>query len=336
MSNKRYAKYSIFLPVRNGGTHLSLCVSSILAQSYPGFELIILENQSTDGTAEWLQALDKREPRVSVIAAESAMSMEENWQRILKIEKNEYMTIIGHDDLYDENFLEEIDKTIQEQPGASLYLTHFRLVDNEGKFMRYCNPIPRQESVAEFLAARMTRIRDSFGTGYVMRSALYEQVGGIPAYPNLLYADDTLWISLMRSAHTAVSPRSCFSYRYHSKSVSGNANQDALFAGLKKHLEFLRRLVDSDPDIARVMDHYGRPYISRACQNYYYFLIKSAPLGRPVDRRKLLEINSMMSEFCDQTIKDTRASKLQMVLWHWLVGMGRKFLPLIESALNKK
>ena len=119
-------------------------------------------------------------------------------------------------------------------------------------------------------------------------------------------------------------------------SVSGTPSQHALFAGLKSHLGYLRELIDTNPDIARVMDHYGRPYVSRACRNYYYFLIKSAPWGRPVDQQKLLEINDVMQEFCGQKINDSGASKLQMLIWHWLVGLGRRLLPLIESALNKR
>ena len=45
------AKYSIFLPVHNGGGHLKECVESILAQDYPHFQLEIVENDSRDGCA---------------------------------------------------------------------------------------------------------------------------------------------------------------------------------------------------------------------------------------------------------------------------------------------
>jgi glycosyltransferase involved in cell wall biosynthesis len=48
-------KFSIILPVKNGGEYVKECVQSILAQSCPDFNLHILENCSTDGTAEWLQ-----------------------------------------------------------------------------------------------------------------------------------------------------------------------------------------------------------------------------------------------------------------------------------------
>jgi glycosyltransferase involved in cell wall biosynthesis len=95
-------KFSIILPVKNGGEYVKECVQSILAQSCPDFNLHILENCSTDGTAEWLQTL--RDERIIIIPAEIPLSIEENWARILFIQKNEFMTIIGHDDLLESNY----------------------------------------------------------------------------------------------------------------------------------------------------------------------------------------------------------------------------------------
>lgn len=336
MTSPDNPKFSIFLPVKNGGAHLHLCVESILSQTFQDFELVILENQSSDGTAEWLQLLDKTEPKVKVLASAADLSIEDNWQRIQGIQKHEFMTIIGHDDLYDNHFLEEINRTIEEQPEATLYLTHFRLIDGDGRLIRNCNPIPKRESAAEFLAARMAKTRDSFGTGYVMRSDQYDKIGGIPPHPDLLYSDDSLWMALMEASFKATSPRFCFSYRFHSHSVSGNPRPESLFAGLKSHLIFLRTSIRDDAEITRVMKEYGRPYVAKACRNYYYYLIKEKPWGKKVDQGKIAEINDVMKEFANQTLVDTTASQLQMIIWHQLVRWGRRFLPLVENALNKK
>ena len=75
------SRFSVILPVRNGGNYIKVCVASILAQTYPEFNLVILENCSTDGTPEWLTTLT--DPRISVIPAEKPLSIEDNWARIL-------------------------------------------------------------------------------------------------------------------------------------------------------------------------------------------------------------------------------------------------------------
>lgn len=319
MSRKIDPKFSIFLPVRNGGSYLPLTIESILTQSFQNFNLVILENQSTDGTAERLQILERKDSRIKVIPAESPLSIEDNWKRILAVPKNEFMTVIGHDDLLDPNFLEEINKTIQEEPGANLYLTHFRLIDSEGQLIRHCTPIPMHESATEFLAARMAEIRDSFGTGYVMRSKQYDEIGGIPAYPNLMFADDALWVKLIGTTFKATSPQVCFSYRLHPGSVSGTPSQAALFTGLKQYLVFLRELAMENADMAIVIKLYGPQYVTRRCQNYYYHLVKVAPWGRRVDLEKLMEIERLMKEFANEAVLDTKCTNVRRLrIKYWL------------------
>lgn len=319
---KNTFRFSIFLPVKNGGSYLPLCVESILAQSIQDFDLVILENQSTDGTAEWLQSLEGKDSRVKVITSDLPLSMEDNWKRILSIRKNELMTIVGHDDLLDQDFLEEIYLSILEEPTASLYLTHYRLIDSNGKFIRYCSPNPKQESAAEFLAARMAGIRDSFGTGYVMRSKQYDEIGGFPNYPNLMYADDALWLKIMGTNFKKTSPRVCFSYRVHSRSVSGAPNQDALFFGLKEYLAFLKQLALRDADVARMMKLYGPQYVAKRCQGYCYHLFKMATWGQRVDQKKMLEIENLMSEFASETVLDkTYANYLRLKIKYGLTAL---------------
>ena len=237
------------------------------------------------------------------------------------------MTVIGHDDLLDQNFLEVISNIIQEEPDANLYLTHFRLIDSVGKLIRYCAPMPRSERASEFVAARMAEIRDSFWTGYVMRSNRYDEVGGIPTHTNLLFADDSLWIKFMGDAFKTTSPNVCFSYRLHPASVSGTPSQVALFAGLKQYLDFLRELAKENDDMASVLKFYGPQYVAKWCQNYYYYLVKVTLWGRQVDREKLMEIENLMREFSSETILDTACTVgRRLRIKYWLSGLTKQFI----------
>lgn len=103
-------RYTIFLPVKNGGEHLKQCVASILDQSYPYFDLVVLENHSIDGSLVWLRNLE--DPRVSVIPSNSDLDIQSNWGRIVNSRKNEFMTMIGHDDVLAPDFLKTVDELI--------------------------------------------------------------------------------------------------------------------------------------------------------------------------------------------------------------------------------
>src|SRR2546423_4977854 len=117
------SKYSIILPVRNGGEYVKECIQSILSQSLNDFNLIVLDNCSNDGTTEWIEQLN--DERIVLHKADRPLTIEENWARILKVPKNEFITMIGHDDLLSTNYLTVMDDLIRKYPDASLYQTHF-------------------------------------------------------------------------------------------------------------------------------------------------------------------------------------------------------------------
>ena len=59
---------SVILPARNEAHNVARCVSSILSATYPNLELIVVDDSSTDGTAEIAREAAKGDPRVRVIA----------------------------------------------------------------------------------------------------------------------------------------------------------------------------------------------------------------------------------------------------------------------------
>lgn len=233
-------RFSFILPVKNGGEYIKECVQSILAQTLDGFNLVILENKSTDGTAEWLQTLT--DERVIVIPSETSLSIEENWARILSIKKNEFMTITGHDDLFDANYLQVMNDLINQYPDASLYQTHFRFIDAKGKKIRTCMQMDEKQNASEFLSSFLQRKIDVNGTGFMMRSKDYDKLGGIPLYPNLLFADFELWINATEIGYKATSLKECFSFRLHQSTttISPDVKMQNAFNQFINFLELLK------------------------------------------------------------------------------------------------
>ncbi|MEQ1837112.1 MAG: glycosyltransferase [Candidatus Nitrotoga sp.] len=313
-------KFTIFIPVKNGRNYISPCVESILAQTYKDFDLVILGGHSTDGTCEWLKNLEARDTRIKIIFSDKELGIEGNWGRILSTQKNEFMTIVGYDDLLEPDFLEQINSLIQSEPDASLYLTHFNLIDSTGKPIRLCMPIPKYETASEFLAARMAGIRDSFGTGYVMRSDLYDKVGGIPPFSNLLYADDALWLGLMGNSFKATSPQVCFSYRLHSGSVSGKRNPEALFNGLRQYLDLLRNMAQGNKELSMVIKQYLPQHVVRQSQYFYYHysFLKMTPWGKRDAQKKLSEIALLLKEFAPEAVLNKSYSRRLCKLIAWI------------------
>jgi glycosyltransferase involved in cell wall biosynthesis len=265
-------KFSIILPVKNGDNYIKECVQSILSQTYPGFNLHILENCSTDGTAEWLQTLS--DERIVIIPSKAPLSIEENWARILSIQKNEFMTIIGHDDLLEKNYLQVMNDLIQEYSNASLYQTHFRFIDAKGNFLKKCKPMDEKQTTAEFLHALFIDSIDTMGTGYMMRSKDYESVGGIPSYPNLLFADHALWVKLTELSFKATASSQSFLYRLH-ENLSKRSDAPKYINAFYSYLDFLVELKTKDQNVSIVLDNYIANYIQYNCRSLSHRLLKT-------------------------------------------------------------
>ena len=265
-------KYSIILPVRNGGEYIKLCVKSILAQSIQNFDLQILENKSTDGTYEWLNTL--HDDRIKIYPAEKNLSIEENWARIKEIPKNEFITLIGHDDMLDEHYLATMDALINKHPSATLYQSHFRYIDAAGMEIKKCRPMKEQYNETEYLEAILTNTLDTMGTGYMMRSKDYDKLGGIPSYPNLLFADHELWIRLTGLGYMAVSATEGFSYRLN-QSVSKISGASKYIDAFYLFLDFLTKLREKDNAIADTISATIRGYIHFYCKSLAHRLLKT-------------------------------------------------------------
>lgn len=270
-------KFSIILPVKNGGAYIKECVQSILNQTHPDFNLHILENASDDGTAEWLQTL--KDERIILIPSEKSLSIEENWARILSIEKNEFMTMIGHDDLLESNYLHTINDLIQQFPDASLYQTHFRFIDEKGNFLKHCRPMDAKQTVSEFLHSLFIDSIDTMGTGYMMRSKDYNQVGGMPAYPNLMFADHSLWIKLSSLAYKATSTSESFLYRLH-ESLSKKSGAVNYINAFYCYMDFLTQFKAKNKQSSIVIEDCITDYILYYCRSLSHRLLKT-----PVNER---------------------------------------------------
>ena len=249
--------FTIALPVRNGADHISLAIESVLAQSFSDFELVILENCSEDNTLSIIQ--DFNDPRIRVFPSASPLNIEENWGRINTLELAEFLTVLSHDDVLYPDFLETINCLIRNNPGTSLYQTQFHLIDSDGNVLRECRPIPSYENAEEFLHSRHQYRRDSFGTGYVMRSVDFTNAGGFPLFPKLVFADDVLWYKLAALGGKACDQGFYFAYRTLAGSQAKRINIHDLYVCTKGYTHFLENVGFLDkPDHARHAINYVR------------------------------------------------------------------------------
>ena len=297
-------RFTIAMPVHNGGDYLKSAIASCLAQRYADFDLAVLDNASDDGSSEWL--LNINDHRLNIVRSDKLLSIEDNWRRIIEIKKSEFLTILAHDDLLDPDFLTTINTMIDRHPSGALFHTHYNIIDSEGCIVRPCLPMPFEEGASEFAAARFCNIRDSFSTGYVMRSNDYDAAGGIPPYAGLIYADDALWITMLRGHdhRKYTSPGKYFSYRQHRDSAQHTV-APTLLAAFEQYVYFLCRELADDASFRDFVMRYVAPFVHDCVKCIYGTALRDASLQRSrVDGDILIRLSQIIQPLSQERVND--------------------------------
>jgi glycosyltransferase involved in cell wall biosynthesis len=321
------ARCGIFLPVRNGAAYIREAIQSVIDQTSGDWLLVVLDNASTDGTAEMVAGF--RHPQIRVQTSEVSLSIWESWHRIWTLLSQgavdvELATIIGHDDRLLPAFVETVDRLVSEHPKASLYQTPFDMIDERGNVIRPCRPIPSKESSSDFLAARMWGLRDSVGTGYVFRPADYVAVGGIPNLPDLLYADDLLFARLANLQFKVSSRESQCLYRLHRGSASHRMTPERIEGQVAAIEEYVTLLQQEFPDLMNTRA--GNAAL--AC-----FLAREIMIMRPLAKRLLLHSDTCLRIGRLERTYSAAAKGIPYQQWLGSNAITRSIYPLSKQAM---
>lgn len=133
MKNILY-KISIVIPVYNGGKFLPVCLDSILSQSYKDFEMILVDDGSTDGSGEVCDFYKKKDNRVNVIHQINRGQVFA--QRAgCRVAQGEYILCIDADDYIEDGFLDKVAQDM-EKSKADIISWGYKSVDIQGGFIQ--------------------------------------------------------------------------------------------------------------------------------------------------------------------------------------------------------
>lgn len=100
-------KVSILVPVYNRVHYIEQALASALDQTFGDFEVVVVDNCSTDGSWDLIQRVAERDTRVRVFRNDSNIGPVRNWQRCVREARGELGKIIWSDDLLHPEFLAE-------------------------------------------------------------------------------------------------------------------------------------------------------------------------------------------------------------------------------------
>jgi glycosyltransferase involved in cell wall biosynthesis len=243
---------SVVVPNYNHAGYLRQRIESVLGQTYQDFELILLDDASTDGSQAILQeyAADSR-VRIELNEKNSGSPFKQ-WNKGVGLARGKYVWIAESDDYAERQFLERLIPALDADPSTMISYCRSRRVEGD-RMEGFADPLldaadlsrwsadfqsdGEEECRRYWVLANLVRNASSA----VFRKAVYEQIGGADESLRLC-GDWKLWASMALYGRVCYASDPLNYYRFHPGSAWGKSADAAL--EIAEVLHVVRYLMD--------------------------------------------------------------------------------------------
>lgn len=171
-SRGRSPRVSVIIPVYNGAATISLVLQSVFDQTFADFEIVVVDDGSTDATASILEGFGSRvaiigQPNQGFCAARNAG---------IAMSKGEYLALLDADDFWAPTKLEKSIAILDQSPQVALVYTDVSNQDTAGRDLG-TSPVDAQTAHSPTLDEMLSRLWPIMPSTVVMRRAAYEECG---------------------------------------------------------------------------------------------------------------------------------------------------------------
>ncbi len=179
------------MPVHNARLYVAAAIESVLAQDHPSFELVVVDDASTDGTAEALHRFEGH-PRIRIVSNKKRRGRGASRNLITRLSKGAYLSPCDADDLMLKGNLKALSRYLDCHPRVGVVYADMQLetVDKRGRVLKK----------REIKGRDCNETWDLFDNavnhpGCMMRKSCLLKVGGYDE--DIDYGDDwSLWMKL--------------------------------------------------------------------------------------------------------------------------------------------
>ena len=215
MPANRSPKVSVCIPTYNYGRFITDAIESVLGQTFPDFELLVVDNCSTDNTRELVESYARKDTRVTYFCNEANLGMVGNWNRCLKHASGEYVKILCADDVLVTDCLERQVLELERDPAVVLVTCVRQMTTID---LHQIRELRFGESYAVIDGVDAIQMCFKGGnligepTAVMFRRTAAER-GFDPGYSQLI--DQEMWYYLLRDGKMAFIPETLCQFRQH-------------------------------------------------------------------------------------------------------------------------
>ena len=231
-------KISIILPVFNGERYLESAIRSILCQSFEDFEVIIIDDGSTDNSESIIKFLMLNDHRVKYFRNKKNLGLPQSLNHGIKKSKGQFIAWTSHDNIYFKHALSILYKSLITHEADFIY-SNCDIIDHNAHKVGRLNAKPQEHLLFGNVVFAC----------FLYKREIHEEIGLYDKNLTLI-EDYDFWLRCARHFKMINIDKVLYQYRLHEGSlthfIENNVEKKNIFEGNKEKM-FLKVLQDLNP-----------------------------------------------------------------------------------------
>ncbi|WP_418883086.1 glycosyltransferase family 2 protein [Waltera sp.] len=184
---------SVIMPAYNAEEYISEAVQSVMAQTYTNWELLILDDCSTDGTADKARCFSDLDPRITLYSNPKNIGVALTRNKGMALAKGSWVALLDSDDIWHKDKLEK-QLVAAENTGADIIYCSYSLMDKNG------------EHLSDFIVPERTSYDDMLRKNVIGCSTVFMRSPILIHHhfsTEHYHEDYVLWLELLKSGYIA-------------------------------------------------------------------------------------------------------------------------------------
>lgn len=246
-------KASIIIPIYNAQDTIEYCINSILSQTYRNFELILINDGSTDNSQKIIDSYKKQYPQIIKVYSQKNSGIAVTRNKGIAYSKGKYLFFIDNDDYIDKEYIQTFVNEIEKRK-CDVLIGGYRRVTEEGKILFQKQPINTPWSKYMFITP--------WGRVYKRESLVKNKI----SFLNLNIGED-VGLNINTNLKLKVETIPYTGYNWVDKKSS---TSNTLHKGMKKNVDFI-------PLLEKIINDSKSMKISLEEKSLFeYFIIKTS------------------------------------------------------------
>lgn len=323
-------KISVLMSVYNSENFLKESLDSILNQTYPDFEFIIVNDASTDSSLEIIKSYE--DPRIKIIDSDKNMGLTYNLNRALSVARGEFIARMDADDVAHRDRFKEQVIFMEQNRSVGVCGTSGEAIDELGNYLFDINlPVEDKKIKSLFLIGN-----EIIHSSVMIRHSILKKHGVTYDETFLSCQDYRLWVELMDKTTFYNLPKKLVKYREVANGITAEQvkKTDKRIETINKIHELI--FTKLSIDLSSIDSHL-----------YTKSVLRLKMVTDKESKKKMINIFHLIESKCDELqLASELVSKKYSEIWAWhdryktwnhiTLGYNLKSFSSLKSKIVKK